>query len=135
MGLAVVHSTGPSVPFQWQSWEADALRACVCLVHLPRPNKAPGAGPASGAVSNMEPRIHILLGSRARWGGAGDRRDSGSHRGAVRTGVARSDLCVGQTAFGAVAESGSMQRGDDNHHAAVSQHVQCSVSGCGILRT
>ena len=45
--------------------------------------------------------------------------------------MAQSDLCVGKTPFGAVAESGSMQQGDDNHHAA----VQCSVSGCGILRT
>lgn len=79
MGWAVVHSTGPSVPFQWQSWEADALRACVCLVHLPRHNKAPGTGPASGAVSNMEQRIRILLGSRARWGRA--RWDPGATEG------------------------------------------------------
>ena len=49
--------------------------------------------------------------------------------------MARSDLCVGKTPFGDVAENRSMQQGDDNHHAAVSQHVQCSMSGCGILRT
>ena len=57
-----------SVPFQWQSWEADALRACVCLVHLPGPNGAVGTAPALGGVSITEQGIRILLGSRARWG-------------------------------------------------------------------
>lgn len=51
----------PSGETQWQNWKADAIRACICLVHLPGPKNSPGTVPATGRISNMEKRIPVLL--------------------------------------------------------------------------
>lgn len=53
----------PSSETQWQNWKADAIRACICLVHLPGPKKSPGTVPATDRISNMEKRIPVLLSS------------------------------------------------------------------------
>ena len=71
-----------SVPFQWQSLEADALRACVCLVHLPGPNGAVGTAPASGGVSNTGARNSHPTGLQGQVGaGQGTGRTRGATEG------------------------------------------------------